>query len=99
MNDNEAVHSVEDAESEPSVDCASKKHRIVLLLLAYSATLGIIKTLSPAIVLVGAMCACLFVTAYATLYVGAVAGLCEVAKNQKVSATFIWILAFLAGES
>ncbi len=146
MNDNEELDSVEDAKSEPSVDYAAKKRRVVMLLLAYSAILGIIscflpeedtpldfivglpllilgiswcftdaaerdhrigrltklllillfivglpiylfqtrgigaiKTLALAMVLVGAMCACLFVTAYASLSVGDVAGLWEVA--------------------
>lgn len=144
MHDYEEIDSVADAESEPSVSCAVKKRRIVMLLLAYSSILGIIsyflpeentpldfvvglpvlilgiswcfidaaerdyrigrltllllillfivglpiylfqtrgigaiKTLSIAMVLVVAMCACMFVTAYATLYVGDVAGLWE----------------------
>lgn len=47
MNDNEELDSVEDAEREPSVDYAPKKRRIVMMLIAYSAILGIISCFLP----------------------------------------------------
>jgi len=143
---NEELDSVGTPESESSVSFATKKRRIVMLLLGYSAVLGVIscflpeedtpldvifgfpllvlgiswcfmdaaergcrigrivqlllvllfivglpvylfqtrgigafKSLVLAAVLIGAMCACLFVTAYATLYAGEATGLWEVA--------------------
>jgi hypothetical protein len=146
MSNDEELDSVEDAESEPAVDYAAKKRRIVMLLVAYSAIFGIIscflpdettlldfiaglpflilgimwcatdaternhrigqlmmlllvllfivgmpiylfqtrglgaiKTIALAMVLVGTMFACAFITAFATLYVGDAAGLWEFA--------------------
>jgi len=41
MNDNEELNSVEDIVGKPTVDYAATKRRVVMLLLAYSAILGI----------------------------------------------------------
>lgn len=145
MNDNDEIESVENPESHPAVDHAQRKRRIVVLLFAYSAILGIIycflpeedtpldfiislpllilgiswcftdaaerdhrigrftklllififmvgmpiyliqtrgigafKAIALALLLAGAVCACLEATAYATLFVGDVAGLWDV---------------------
>jgi hypothetical protein len=47
MNGTEAPDSTDDAESEPSVDYAAQKRRIVMLLLGYSTLLGIISCFLP----------------------------------------------------
>lgn len=42
MNDDEELDTVEESESEPSGDYAAKKRRIAMLLIAYSAIMGIL---------------------------------------------------------
>ncbi len=46
MNDDE-LDAIQDIESEPSVDYSAKKRRTVILLLAYSAILGILSCFLP----------------------------------------------------
>lgn len=47
MDDNEEVDSLENVEDQPFVDHARKKRRILILLLAYSAILGVVSCFLP----------------------------------------------------
>lgn len=47
MDDNKEVDSSESVENQPSVDYAAKKRRILMLLLAYSAIVGVVSCFLP----------------------------------------------------